>query len=66
MKPNLTPEQLSRAADFFAKHTVYVRNLVRDEKLAYPPTLGEDKNRPELWKGAHWKWFLENSSFMDV
>jgi len=39
-----------------ARHVDHVANLVANAPAAYPPS-GSDCSRPELWKGAHWKWF---------
>ena len=59
----LTQTQIDRATKFFEEHRAYVETLVSSTKMSYPPTLTEDKSRPELWKGAHWNWFLGSSFF---
>jgi hypothetical protein len=42
------------------KHSEHVRSLLssRDDlDYSYPPS-GSDVLHPELWKGAHWRWFV--------
>lgn len=39
----------------------HVDSLVKTAQIAYAPC-GQDLFRPELWKAAHWNWFLSEVS----
>jgi hypothetical protein len=54
----LTPDQIKHALKWYDQHRNHVNKLVNVE-LKYPPTLNEDKRDCRLWKGQHWKWFLD-------
>lgn len=58
---DLTREELKtlhdRANEFRGKHKIHVDELIRSTKHLYPPS-GSDMLHPELWKPAHWAWFL--------
>jgi hypothetical protein len=47
-------------AEFYSKHKEHVDRLVKAAKRSYPPTDPIDKRNPTLWKGEHWKHYLEN------
>lgn len=54
----LTDAQTEAAHRWYIAHYQHVNRLIdsMDDKLATcPPT---DKSSPELWKAAHWNWFL--------
>jgi hypothetical protein len=51
--------EVSSAMAWMSEHASHVRGLIADTRMAYPPT-GSDRIRPELWKSAHWKWFVES------
>lgn len=43
---------------FYAEHKEHVDRIVANTRVdGYAPT-GLDATHPELWKGAHWKWFF--------
>lgn len=44
-----------RAVEFFNKHKLHVKALMKGAG-SYDPQ-GVDLFQPEIWKGAHWKWF---------
>ncbi len=46
------------AQAWYEKHREHVARVLKGYTgSAYPPC-GSDCIRPELWKEAHWKWFL--------
>lgn len=45
--------------EFLAKHKTHVESLIKDCKYSVAPS-GSDLFKPELWKGIHWNWYLEN------
>jgi len=50
---------LVKAKQWYFDHTEHVNGLVAAHLgNKYPPP-GSDCRHPELWKSAHWKWFLE-------
>lgn len=54
----LSALQVEKATEWALRHRKRVESLAGLSSLTYPPTLSEDKRNPELWKGAHWRWFL--------
>lgn len=54
---NSKQKALSKAEKWYIEHTDYVNNLITDGARAVKPT-GADYFHPELWKGIHWRWFL--------
>lgn len=54
--PELTKSEIDAAHEWRRKHVSHVACLVVTAQEAYPPS-GSDCARPELWKGAHWRWF---------
>jgi len=50
-----------KAMEWKAKHLTHVLELVHGTEDSYPPS-SEDENQPELWKAAHWNWFMKNFS----
>jgi hypothetical protein len=49
---------LAQAEVWFERHVHRVLESVKQETHEVSPS-GSDCNRPELWKGCHWKWFLK-------
>jgi hypothetical protein len=47
--------------EFLSAYTDHVRAITKESHFTVPPT-GSDLFRPELWKGMHWRWFLETCS----
>jgi hypothetical protein len=43
--------------NWYENHQEYVHRITKNEKDAYPPS-GAGSDRPELWKPAHWLWWL--------
>lgn len=59
-----TDIQKNKAYKWYIEHYRHVNKLIdniEDKSIKYPPTDPEDKVRPELWKPAHWNWFLNGS-----
>lgn len=54
----LTDNEIRMAAKWQSQHSKFVDALLTDAGKACPPT-GSVVCRPELWKPAHWKWFIE-------
>lgn len=50
---------LKAAKKFYEDHTDHVTMLVNSTLVSYPPS-GSDAIRPELWKSAHWRWYVLN------
>lgn len=48
------------AMNWFKEHKKHVYSLVDETKDKVAPS-GSDLYHPELWKGIHWRWFLDNS-----
>lgn len=47
------------AAAWKLAHATHVETLVNSrDRTSYPPS-GSDVFRPELWKAAHWRWFID-------
>ena len=46
---------IDRARAWYSDHQEHVDRLINQQ--AYEPE-GSDRIRPELWKAAHWAWFL--------
>ena len=60
----LTNSQKEKARKWYIDHYQHVNKLLDnmdDKSIKFPPTDAEDKQRPELWKPAHWNWFLNHS-----
>lgn len=58
---HLTKLQIDKAKIWLSDHRVHVLELIKhDGSFSYPPDDIEDMNNPALWKGAHWRWFIEN------
>lgn len=49
------------AKKFFIMHKDNIISKVKKSEFAYSPS-GSDIYRPELWKEAHWSWFLEETN----
>lgn len=49
-----------KAETWYQNHKEHVEKLIKNSDVNFPvrPSL-EDMERPELWKGMHWIWFLE-------
>lgn len=54
-------EAEKRAATWYKNHQEHVDGLVAEVDNAYAPS-AEDFSSPQLWKPAHWKWFIVNRS----
>ena len=54
----LTFEQAWSAKDWMKKNLLLIFNLIKDLKEGSPPISQKNKNDPELWKGEHWFWFV--------
>ncbi len=54
-EPELQAELIAKARNWRNQHLDHVTDLVSVADAEYPPS-GSDAFRPELWKGAHWKW----------
>lgn len=50
-------EHKVKALAWYAEHKSHVDDLVKETQYIYGPS-DEDAGSPELWKAAHWKWFL--------
>lgn len=48
-----------RATNWMVEHREHVDRLVKSAEYCYAPS-GSDRLRPELWKEAHWKWYVTN------
>jgi len=61
LKEEEKKEVYNKAFTWKHDHADHVANLMEREKCllnnAYPPS-GSDLFKPELWKPAHWRWFL--------
>lgn len=55
--PILQMEMHNKAFLYHFEHREHINNLIKNETKSYPPS-GSDCFRPELWKAAHWRWFL--------
>jgi hypothetical protein len=55
---NLTPEQITKAKEWLGNHVKHVSHLIESEDITTYPPSDEDARHPELWKSAHWSWFL--------
>ena len=54
----LAPAHVERARIWYRAHREHVDLLVAiSDAGGYPPS-GSDISQPELWKPAHWRWFL--------
>lgn len=59
----MSEQDKARAARWFAEHKNHVERIANFKKAietasaSYEP-FGSDAGRPELWTGAHWRWFL--------
>ena len=51
---------LEKADMWYCLHKNHVNKLFNSTKTEYPPTELEDIKNPNLWKAAHWRWFLNN------
>ena len=49
-----------KAMEWFQDHKSHVYSLIEKDTPKVAPS-GSDMYKPELWKGIHWKWFLDNS-----
>ena len=56
--PVLSTALIEKATAWALLHRRHVESLASLAANSYPPTLGEDKRNPELWKAGHWKWFI--------
>jgi len=56
----LTNEQIKNAKNWIAKHKEHVSKLIEQDTQEYAPSI-EDASQPELWKPAHWRWFIVNN-----
>lgn len=54
----------SNARKWYWDHIEHVDGIMAATKEAYAPS-GSDIMRPELWKGAHWRWF-KNTHKLEV
>ncbi len=50
-------QEIANALQWRRHHSQHVADLVEATDASYPPTCS-DCLRPELWKGAHWKWLM--------
>lgn len=49
---------IEKAREWYENHTDHVNSLIIPYKgVIYEPS-DEDREHPELWKPAHWKWFF--------
>ena len=55
----LSQDNYINAIAWYYKHKEYISNLLDDVNASYPPTDSLDINCPDLWKPAHWNWFLQ-------
>jgi len=56
-------EPIVKANEWRIKHKEHVEKLLRENEpwtIGYEPSK-EDENHPELWKPAHWMWFMFNT-----
>jgi hypothetical protein len=60
IKMELTEEQKTNAKNWLSQHKDHVSKLIEEEHIEYAPSL-EDASHPELWKPAHWRWFIMNN-----
>jgi hypothetical protein len=56
----LTQDQIVHADNWRRRHRLHVQRLIEEAGNSYPPSR-EDASRPELWKPAHWRWFIVNA-----
>lgn len=54
----LTLDEIKAGHDWWNKHASYVARLIVGCSDSYRP-VGSDMIHPELWKAAHWNWFIE-------
>jgi hypothetical protein len=54
----LSDDQIKRGQQWFLDHRDHVIDLIKSAEVSFEPS-GSDKNHPELWKAASWKWFKE-------
>lgn len=55
---------IDKAREFYWGHIEHVDRLLGDADAEYAPS-GSDIFHPELWKPAHWKWFLKEHKMGD-
>jgi hypothetical protein len=57
-------EYIYRADEWYIDHHEHIGRLVDEDRRGMQPSYepsAEDAPRPELWKAAHWRWFLDNT-----
>ena len=56
----MSDDYMEKAEQWYKDHTEHVKHLIKTSNINFPirPSL-EDLSKPELWKGMHWIWFLE-------
>jgi len=54
----LSVRQIQNVLNYYDEHTDFVEKIIKETNKAYPPSEGEDKNNPSIWKPGHWNWFL--------
>ena len=57
---NKTDYWIEKAKKWYTEHKEHVDRLHNSTNYSYPPTESLDIDNPNLWKGAHWRWFLDN------
>jgi len=50
---------IEEAYEWYLLHKELVDKLIENEKGYHHPS-NEDRNHPELWKPATWRWFFNN------
>jgi len=56
---HLSKQQVTKGLNWFLKHKDQIQKIMLEIKQSYPPTLLEDRDNPNLWKPAHWNWFIQ-------
>lgn len=52
-------DYIEKAYEWYLNHKEHVDEMVSFGETKLPPS-NEDRNHPELWKAATWRWFFYN------
>jgi len=59
LNTQISNAHLFKAEQWYLQHQYYVEKNIANVESGYPPSDPYDVRNPNVWKTAHWKWFVE-------